>query len=61
MKIKVVNGPKVTNTIECDRFIHRESGFIILYWQEREVALFGPGFKGYLEIEYDSYDRRELT
>lgn len=55
MKVKVHDGSH--RVIECDNFAYRESGIIVLYRNDKAIALFGPGFRGYIEIEYESYDR----
>lgn len=57
MKVKVNDGTGSFRTIECDSFEHRESGFIVVYRYDKAIALFGPGFNGYVEIEHDHYDR----
>lgn len=46
-----------TETIRCDSYQRREDGFVTLSQDSRMIALFGPGFRGYIEIEYEGYDR----
>lgn len=44
-------------TIECDQVFRRENGTIVLARYGSEIAVFGPGFEGYIEIESEHQDR----